>query len=207
MVLETTGISYPTPSLLVILSGPSGVGKDAVLAQMKKLQRPHHFAMTATTRPKRPAEEDGVDYLFLTPDQFDEMLLREEFLEWAQVYGNRYGVPKAPIQKAISNGQNVIVKIDVQGAATIKRMAPECVSIFLAPPSMEELERRLSQRMTERTPDLILRLKTARAEMGHQPSFDYVVVNHDGALDATVAAIESIILAEQSIERTYPTDL
>jgi len=207
MELEATGFSNPTPSLLVILSGPSGVGKDAVLAQMKKLQRPHHFAMTATTRPKRPAEENGVDYLFLSPNQFDEMLLREEFLEWAQVYGNRYGVPKAPIQKALSNGQNVIMKIDVQGAATIKRIAPECVSIFLAPPSMEELEHRLSQRMTERAPDLVLRLKTARAEMGHQPLFDYVVVNHDGALDETVAAIESIILAEQSRALPGPMNL
>ena len=186
----------PTP-ILVVLSGPSGVGKDAVLARMREGAVPYHFTVTATTRAQRPGERDGVDYIFLTPPQFDQMVEQDGFLEWAHVYGNRYGVPKEQVRKALDQGKDVLLKADVQGAATMKRLAPEAVFIFLVAPSLEELERRLQDRKTESTTDVNLRLRTARAEMGHQPMFDYVVVNRDNALDDAVAEIEAIIAKER----------
>ena len=186
----------PTP-ILVVLSGPSGVGKDAVLARMREGAVPYHFTVTATTRAQRPGERDGVDYIFLTPPQFDQMVEQDGFLEWAHVYGNRYGVPKEQVRKALDQGKDVLLKADVQGAATMKRLAPEAVFIFLVAPSLEELDRRLQDRKTESTTDVNLRLRTARAEMGHQPMFDYVVVNRDNALDDAVAEIEVIIAKER----------
>ena len=191
----------PTP-LLVVLSGPSGVGKDAVLSRMREGTVPYHFTVTATTRAQRPGERDGVDYIFLTSDQFDRMVEQDGFLEWAHVYGNRYGVPKDQVRKALEQGKDVLLKADVQGAATMKRLAPEAVFIFLVAPSLEELERRLRDRKTENTTDVNLRLRTARAEMGHQPMFDYVVVNPDNALDEAVTEIEAIIAQEK--ERKPP---
>lgn len=183
--------------LLVVLSGPSGVGKDAVLTRMREGPVPYHFTVTATTRAQRPGERDGVDYIFLTPPQFDQMVEQDGFLEWAHVYGNRYGVPKEQVRKALDQGKDVLLKADVQGAATMKRLAPEAVFIFLVAPSLEELERRLQDRKTESTTDVNLRLRTARAEMGHQPMFDHVVVNADNALDDAVAEIEAIIARER----------
>jgi guanylate kinase len=164
---------------------------------MRELDRPYHFTVTATTRAKRASERDGVDYLFFSPKQFDRMVATDGFLEWAHVYGNRYGVPKAQVREALNQGQDVIIKADVQGASTIKRLAPEAVLIFLAPPSFEELERRLRERKTESDTDLTLRMRTARAEMGHQPMFEYVVVNYDDALDDTVARVDAIIAEEK----------
>ena len=186
----------PTP-LLVVLSGPSGVGKDAVLSRMREGTVPYHFTVTATTRAQRPAERDGADYIFLTSAQFDRMVEQDGFLEWAHVYGSRYGVPKDQVRKALDQGKDVLLKADVQGAATLRRLAPEAVFIFLVAPSLEELERRLRDRKTENTTDVNLRLRTARAEMGHQPTFDYVVVNRDNALDDAVAEIEAIIAEER----------
>ena len=194
--MTTPEAGGPTP-LLVVLSGPSGVGKDAVLSRMREGTVPYHFTVTATTRAQRPGERDGVDYIFFTPDQFDRMVEQDGFLEWAHVYGNRYGVPKEQVRKALDQGKDVILKADVQGAATLKRLAPEAVFIFLVAPSMEELERRLRDRKTESTTDVNLRLRTARAEMGHQPMFDYVVANPDNALDDAVAEIEGIIAKER----------
>ena len=183
--------------ILVVLSGPSGVGKDAVLSRMREGAVPYHFTVTATTRAQRPGERDGVDYIFLTPPQFDQMVEQDGFLEWAHVYGNRYGVPREQVRKALDQGLDVLLKADVQGAATMKRLAPEAVFIFLVAPSLEELERRLQDRKTENTTDVNLRLRTARAEMGHQPMFDHVVVNRDNALDEAVAEIEAIIARER----------
>ena len=183
--------------LLVVLSGPSGVGKDAVLSRMREGGVSYHFTVTATTRAQRPAERDGIDYIFFTSAQFDRMVEQDGFLEWAHVYGSRYGVPKDQVRKALEQGKDVLLKADVQGAATLKRLAPEAVFIFLVAPSMEELERRLRDRKTESTTDVNLRLSTARAEMGHQPMFDYVVVNRDKALDDAVSEIEAIIAREK----------
>ena len=186
----------PTP-LLIVLSGPSGAGKDAVLTRMKELGHQMHYTITATTRPMRPAERDGQDYIFLTSEQFDRMVSQDGFLEWAQVYGNRYGVPKKQVQDALNQRKDTIIKADVQGAATIRRQAPDAVLIFLVPPTLAELEPRLRERKTEGDVDMDLRLRTARAEMGHAAAFDHVVVNHEGRLDEAVHLILEIIDQER----------
>ncbi len=180
-----------------MLSGPSGVGKDAVLARMKELKCPLHYTVTATTRPQRQGERDRIDYYFLSPHKFEEMVEKGELLEWARVYGHWYGVPREQVKQALEKGLDVIIKTDVQGAATIKGGAPQALLIFLASPSMEELEERLRKRKTESTIDLSLRIETAREEMKRLPQFDYVVVNRQGEVNLAVAQIDAIILAEK----------
>ena len=197
MRLGDAPASESPPALLIVLSGPSGVGKDAALNRMRELGFPYHFTITATTRTQRPTERDGVDYIFLTPQRFDRMADRGGFLEWAQVYGHRYGVPRKQVRDALKRGKDTIIKADVQGASTIRRLAPEALLVFLSPPSLEELEPRLRLRKTEGDVDLELRLRTARAEMGHAPMFDYVVVNYDGRLDEAVRNIGAIVTAEK----------
>ena len=183
--------------LLVVMSGPSGVGKDAVLTGMRNMGLRLYFAVTVTTRPQREGENDGVDYHFISRDRFEQMIENRELLEWANVYGNLYGVPKPELQKAMARGQDVIVKVDVQGAATIKRDHPQAVFIFLAPPSMSDLEERLRKRKTETGVDLELRMKAAAAEMNSQSMFDYIVVNHQDGVEYAILQIESIITAEK----------
>lgn len=182
--------------LLVVLSGPSGVGKDAVLNRLKELGRPYHFTVTATTRPPRSGEQNGVDYHFVTQAAFDELVRAGGLLEWATVYRNCYGVPKAQVRTALAQGRHVLVRTDIQGAASIRATAPECVLVFLAPPSLGELEQRLRERASHDHDDLALRLQTARQEMDAASRFDYVVVNHPGRLDDSVRALDAIILAE-----------
>jgi len=181
-------------ALLFVLSGPSGVGKDSLLARMKAAGLPLHFAVTATTRPPRASERDGQDYHFLSEARFMEMRRKGELLESARVYGHWYGVPKAEIRSALSRGQDVVVKVDVQGAAAIRRMLPGAVSIFLVPPSREELRKRLDSRRTEGGASLELRLSTAQDEMKHLSLFDYVVTNDD--LGRASAMVEAIVTAE-----------
>ena len=179
--------------LLVVISGPSGVGKDAILERMKRLQRPWHYVVTATTRPPRPGERDGEEYIFLDTARFEEMVTQDRFLEHAEVYGHRYGVPREQVEEALRSGRDVIAKTDVQGARTLRAAVPGATLLFIAPPSMEELEARLRGRRTDRGTDLHRRLETAREEMERQGEFDHVVVNHRGRLEETVAAIERII--------------
>lgn len=186
-----------TPALLIVVSGPSGVGKDAALRQMQNLNYPFHFLVTNTTRPKRPDEVDGKDYHFITKEQFAEMQARDEFLEHAVVYGYDYGNSKSEVRQALARGQNVIMRIDVQGAATIKRKVPDAIFIFLMPPSMETLEARLRKRRTEPEDYLRLRLHAARLEMNEFDKFDYVIVNEDDQLDDTAELIHAIIQAEK----------
>ena len=189
----------PPPPLLVVLSGPSGAGKDAVLAELRKLDRPWHFAVTATTRPMRPGERDGADYIFLDPDTFARMRERDEFIECAEVYGRWYGVPRSQARDALRCGKDVILKIDVQGAATIRRMAPEALLIFLIPPSVADLRQRLQSRMTESAEDLERRLGTAAEELSRLHEYDYRVVNENGngGLAQAAADIDAIIAAEK----------
>ncbi len=187
---------HPAP-LLVVLSGPSGVGKDAVFTRLRELGRPYQFTVTATTRPRRPSEQDGVDYVFLTLERFQALRESGGLLEYAQVYGHWYGVPKAPVAEALALGRDVLVKTDVQGAATVKRLVPEATFIFLAPPSLEELHKRLRERGTEAPKDLELRLRIAEEEMERLPMFTHVVVNDTGRLEETVALIEAIMAAER----------
>jgi guanylate kinase len=183
--------------LLVVLSGPSGVGKDAVLARMSELGRPFHYVVTATTRRKRAGEKNGVDYHFLSLEKFQQMLHEHQLLEWAIVYGNYYGVPKDEITSALSKGVDVIVKVDVQGAATIKKILPQALFVFLIPPSMEELEKRLRNRLSESSTDLALRLKRAEEETKSLPLFDYVITSQQDKLDDVVFQIDAIIAAEK----------
>ncbi len=182
---------------MVVISGPSGVGKDAVLERMRSSNVPYHFAVTATARPKRDSEVDGLDYIFVERDEFQSMIRNDELLEWAEVYGNPYGVPKSPVRDALARGQDVILKIDVQGADNIRRLVPGAVYVFLAPPDMSELEHRLTRRRTESTETLKVRLATAAKELEEAAKFDYVVVNRTGRLDEAVEEINTIIRRER----------
>ena len=193
----TMPVPDPKP-LLIVLSGPSGVGKDAVLATMKSLKRPYQYVVTATTRPRRSGEKDGRDYHFLSPEEFQQMIDGRRLLEWAMVYGNYYGVPRDEIARGLSRGLDVMVKVDIQGAATIRRILPQAVFIFIMPPSMEEQESRLRQRHSEFGDDLDLRLEKAREEIESLPLFDYVVISQNNELEAVVSQIDAIVAAEKS---------
>ena len=194
---DKRGYTSPVHPLLIVISGPSGVGKDATLTRMKEAGLPFHYVVTATTRPSRPAERDGVDYHFLSEGEFYQRTRRKQFLEWAEVYGNYYGVPKGDIMQALKSGQDTIVKVDVQGAGTIKQILPEAVFVFLMPPSIEELADRLRQRHGHLLAELGLRLDKAREEMKALSLFDYVVVSYKDKLDLTVSSIDAIVTAER----------
>ncbi len=184
-------------SLVIVISGPSGVGKDAILNRIKARKYPFYFVTTVTTRRQRPAEKQQVDYHFVSDDEYEDLLRNSGLLESARVYGNWYGVPRQPVKDALAGGRDVIIKVDVQGASNIKKILPDSVLIFILPPSMEELTQRLSQRRTESAADLSLRLKTAENEMRQIGSFDYFVVNHYNGMDKAVEDILSIIQAEK----------
>lgn len=186
--------TYP---LLVVISGPSGVGKDAVRKRMQERGCPFHFVVTATDRPQRPGEVHGKDYYFVSTAQFDQMLADDELLEHAMVYGQHKGVPKAHVRQALASGQDVLMRVDVQGAATIRRLVPEAVLIFLMPSSEAELIHRLRRRRTESPEALQMRIALAREELKWLPKFDYVVVNRENRLDDTVDQIMAIITAEK----------
>jgi guanylate kinase len=186
---------HPKP-LLIVISGPSGVGKDSVVMALKDRGLPLHFVVTATTRPRRENEVHGKDYFFLTKDEFARMIDEHELIEYAFVYNDYKGIPKKQIREALASGQDVIMRVDVQGAATIRRLAPEAVMIFLTTRSEEELVNRLKARKTEKPGELALRIATARQELNRVTEFDYVIVNSDGCLDNTVETVMAIILAE-----------
>jgi guanylate kinase len=188
--------SLTASPLFVVLSGPSGVGKDAVLARMKASRYSLEYITTVTTRPRRAKEKDSVDYNFISVKKFEEMVVNGELLEWAKVYNNYYGVPRQPVKAALKEGRDAIVKVDVQGAATIRKLMPQAVFIFLLPPSGEELAARLKQRRTEQSFALALRIETAEEEIKQLPLFDYVVVNRQGEIDLAVSKIAAIIVAE-----------
>jgi guanylate kinase len=194
----------PRP-LLIVLSGPSGVGKDAILSRMRDVKFPADFITTVTTRPRRASERDKIDYNFVSVSRFKSMIENKELLEWAEVYGNFYGVPKQPVKIALERQQDVILKVDIQGAATIKKIAPQGVFIFLITPTLEELSNRLRKRQTESAFDLALRLKTAEKELDQLYMFDYMVVNHRDQIDGAVGDIEAVIRAEKC--RLVPRDI
>ena len=187
----------PARPLLIVLSGPSGAGKDAILTSLRASNYPLKYVTTVTTRPRRATETDNIDYHFISEAEFREMMENNELLEWANVYDNWYGVPKKPIKQALDAGQDTIVKVDIQGAATIRKILPQAVFIFLMPPSMAELKSRLKQRHTETPIDLALRIKTAGEEIKQLSLFDYVVFNRQGEIDRAVSEIQSIITAEK----------
>ncbi|MBQ11505.1 MAG: guanylate kinase [Planctomyces sp.] len=196
----------PAPPLLIVLSGPSGVGKDAALNALKLLDRPWHFVVTATTRPQRPGEQDGIDYIFLETAAFLEMKEQDELLECAQVYGNWYGVPRSQVSQGLKDGKDVILKVDVQGADTVRKLAPEALFIFMVPGSFDELRDRLTQRMTERPSEIDLRLSIAWSELGRVSEYDYRVVNRDDQLEQVIAEIDAIVTAEKCRVRPRKVD-
>lgn len=195
-------VTRPDPALLVVLTGPSGVGKDKTLQRMQELGVPFHYVVTVTTRDIRPGEVEGVHYFFKTREEYMEMIERNELLENAEVYGNYYGIPRSQVVGPLKRGMDVIMKPDVQGAAKIRELEPDAVFIFLAPDSMVELAIRLFHRKTEDPQELRTRLRIARQEMQEISNFDYVVVNRHRRLDETVEAIKAIIKAEKA--RVHP---
>lgn len=182
--------------LLIVISGPSGVGKDSVIHHMKARQLPFHFVVTATTRPPRPKEVHGRDYFFVSSDQFAEMIEKGELLEYAIVYDDFKGIPREQVRQALASGKDVVMRIDVQGAATIRQICPDALLIFLTTKDEEEWVERLKQRKTENPEGLNLRIATARRELKRMNEFDYVVVNRQDCLDETVDTILAIIKAE-----------
>jgi len=188
-------IITPEP-LLIVLSGPSGVGKDSVLNRMKERGLPFHFVVTATTRSKRPEEINGKDYFFVDSDEFARMIEENELLEYAIVYNDYKGIPKQQVREALASGMDVIMRIDVQGAATIRKLIPNAILIFLTTESEADMVDRLQMRQTETPEGLKLRIATARQELKRASEFDYAVVNRQSFLDETVNNIHAIIIAE-----------
>ncbi len=192
-------LTYGAPgALLVIISGPSGVGKDTIIEALRRRprERDYHFVVTYTTRAARPGEVDGVSYQFLSPERFLELKAAGELLEATNVHGNWYGTPRPQVSQALAAGRDVILKIDVQGAQTVKKRIPDAVLIFVVPPSLETLFQRLKARATESVDDLELRQRNAALELARQDDYDYVVVNETGEVEPTAARIDEIIAAE-----------
>lgn len=189
-----------TKGLLIVLSGPSGVGKDAALAEFLSTCPGAVRCVTATTRAPRDGEEHGKDYHFLDLEEFRRMVAAGEFLEYATVHNNCYGTPRKWVEDALAAGTDVILKIDVQGGLAVKKLMPRAIAVFLAPPSIEELERRLRARLTDSQQDIAKRLSDAKGELDHIPDYDYLIEN-DALADA-VDRLRCIIIAERSkIER------
>lgn len=181
-----------------IISGPSGVGKDSVIDRLRERESDTHFAVTATTRPRRETETDGVHYFFLTDRQFAEWVANGEFMEFATVYEHRYGVPRSPVRAALERGQDVVIKIDVQGAAAIRTLIPDSTGIFISPESMHSLHLRLSARKTDDPVGLAQRFEEARHELLRANEFDYIVFNKTNGLLRAVEDISAIIRAVRS---------
>lgn len=192
--------------LVVVISGPSGVGKSSVVAQLLKKSKDFKLSISASTRPSRPMEEQGKHYYFLTQDEFFDKVKKDEFLEWAQVHGSYYGTPKSYIKENIEKGYTVILEVDVQGAANMKNIAEKgafknipIVFIFLIPPSVDILAFRLKRRKTEHAEEVNYRLRAAIAELQVMEKYDYIVVNDK--IESAAQKIYAIIKVEK--ERTF----
>lgn len=182
-----------TTNRLVVLAGPSAVGKSTVVHRLRTLVDDLYFSVSMTTREPRPGEVDGVDYYFVSPEAFEQRIAAGEMLEWADIHGGlqRSGTPAGPVREALSCGRPVLVEVDLVGARNVKALMPEAVTVFLAPPSWEVLVDRLTGRGTEPQEVIDRRLATAREELSHQEEFDHVVVNND--LDSAVSEISAIL--------------
>ncbi len=193
---RTAGLGREPSPLVVVISGPSGAGKDSVVQRMKERDYPFHFVVTATDRPPRPGEVHGRDYYFFCTETFRRMIAGDEMLEHATVYGQLKGIPRAHVREALHSGKDVVMRLDVQGAETIKSIIPEAITIFLTVESEQELLARLRERRTESAEALQRRMDTARRELERIPEFDYAVVNRHCALDEAVDDVVAIIRAE-----------
>ena len=189
---------------IYILSAPSGAGKDSVIECLKQDEVAINYTLHTTTRRPRPDEIHGEHYRFITPEQFRAERDRGGFLEWATYLDSYYGTPRAPIERALARGEAVLAKPDVQGAMQIRTQYPDAVLIFLAPPDTDELVARLSGRGTESQAERQRRVERSLAEIAHIPQYDYLVINHHGRLDDTVAKVKAIIVAEQQRVRAVP---
>ncbi|MGV9803228.1 guanylate kinase [Mycobacterium sp. NPDC003449] len=179
---------------VVVLSGPSAVGKSTVVRCLRERLPDLYFSVSVTTRAPRPGETDGVDYRFVSAGEFQRLIDDGALLEWAEIHGglHRSGTPAQPVREATAAGRPVLIEVDLAGARAVKRAMPEVVSVFLAPPSWEELVSRLSGRGTETPEVMARRLETARAEMAAQSDFDQVVVNRQ--LDSACAELVSLLV-------------
>lgn len=194
--METQEVNCSAQPIILIISGPSGVGKDTVARELLR-RRPDNFlfVVTATTRDPRPGEVDGQDYLFVSNDEFARMIEDNELLEYAVVYNDYKGIPKKHIRGALASGRDVILRVDVQGAATLRKIVPEAISVFLRTSSEEALVSRLTQRKSDSAEGLALRIATARGEMKRMDEFDYCVVNPEGdpgrAVDQVLCIVDA----------------
>jgi guanylate kinase len=188
--MSSFNFSKPDP-LLIVISGPSGAGKDTVMQRMKERGMPFHFVVT-----KRENEIYGRDYFFISKEEFARMIEQDELIEYAIVYGDYKGIPKAQVREALASGKDVVMRLDVQGAETVRKLANQALLIFITAESEDELERRLRDRNTESSDSLALRIATARKEFQRIENFDYVIINRDFHLDETVNKVRAIIEAE-----------
>lgn len=188
-------------AMLVIISGPSGVGKDTIIDALKRRPRDpdYHYVVTCTTRAMRPGEVDGVDYHFLDRETFAAQRVAGEFLEATKVHRNWYGTPRGQVREALAGGRDVILKIDVQGAQIVKQQVTEALLIFVIPPSLETLFSRLRSRATETADELELRQRNAAIELARQDDYDHVVVNETGQAERTAERINTIIAKERRL--------
>ncbi|XP_073054496.1 guanylate kinase 2, chloroplastic/mitochondrial-like [Primulina eburnea] len=192
--------TVPNPNpLIIVISGPSGVGKDAVIKRLREVREDLHFVVTATSRAQRPGEVDGRDYFFWSKEDFISMINKNELLEYALVYGDYKGIPKQQIREYMAKGRDIVLRVDIQGAATLRTILRNgAVFLFLVAESEEALVKRLIDRRTESTEALLMRVASAREELRHLKEFDYVVVNKEGELESSVNLVESIIDAEKA---------
>lgn len=181
--------------MLLIVSAPSGCGKTTMVRRLLALDPELIYSVSYTTRQPRPQEQEGVDYHFVSPAAFEEMIASGAFAEWAEVHGARYGTSRRAIDSALAAGRDVVCDIDVQGAARLRERYPEAVLVFVLPPSMEELRKRLASRNTERPGVVERRLAAARAEIAQAGNYDYFIVNDD--LEEAVERLRAIVLAER----------
>ncbi len=188
--------------LLMVISGPSGIGKDTVVDGLKARKLPFHFVITATSRPPRENEVDEIDYFFYSKTKFEEMIHQGEFLEHACVYSAYKGVPKSQVREALDSGEDVVMRLDVQGAETVRGLCPDAILVFLTAESKGEWLQRLEDRRSETDDELKLRIEAAKEEYKNLDMFDYIVVNKENELDHTLDVIESIINAEH--HRVHP---
>lgn len=194
--------ALPTNPLLIVISGPSGIGKDAVVGLLRKTNQDTHFVVTMNSRDPRPDEVEGIDYFFVSREEFEEKIANDELIEYARVYSDYKGIPKSQVLEAFASGKDVIMRLDVQGAMTIRQLCPDAILIFLTASSRDEWINRLLERRSESPDEIEVRLRDAAKEFQMIDQFDYLVVNSDKHIEQTIADIQAIIKAEHL--KTHP---
>lgn len=183
---------------IFLISGPSGVGKDSIVEEIRKIYTDFHFVITAVTRTKRNDEIDGKNHFFVTEDKFNEMIENDELIEWSKVYKNYYGVPKNQIDKPISENRSVLLRVDVQGAEKIKSKIPSVITIFIKPENFDQIEKHLSSRGENSKEDINTRIGAAKGEIELSKNFDYVITNQEGNIQLVIDKVKDII--EKNLE-------